>query len=172
MEKGATLRLQKTMQKATISKKRGKVMVIKRTDNNWYWTKRAKANKLNEEQTQMNNEMPAFTLTLLHAITNTHILHLRANSTATHLALGEFYPQLEELVDSLVESYQGKYGKIEQYGTAYDAPVESPVEYMIGLLEYVVKNRVDIPQDTYIQNIVDEVEQTIAGTLNKLRFYK
>lgn len=187
MEKRATLRLQKTMQKATISKEWGKVMPIRHTVNGWYWgskgpfankakalqvARAAHASGFKEEQTEMNNEMPAFTLTLLHAITNTHILHLRANSTATHLALGEFYPQLEELVDSLVESYQGKYGKIEQYGTTYDAPVESPVEYMIGLLEYVVKTRVDIPKDTYIQNIVDEVEQTIAGTLNKLRFYK
>ena len=147
-------------------------MPIIRKENNWYWINKAKANKLKEEQTKMNNEMPAFALTLLHAVTNTHIMHLRANSTATHLALGEFYPQLEDLVDSLVESYQGKYGQIMEYGTAYEAPANSPVEYMIGLAEYVQNNRVDLPQDSYIQNIVDEIVQSITSTLHKLRFYK
>jgi hypothetical protein len=128
--------------------------------------------RLSVKEETMNNEIPAFTLSLLHAVTNAHILHLRADSTATHLALGEFYPQLEELVDSLVESYQGKYGKIEQYGNEYTAPSTSPIEYMIGLLEYVEACRVDLPQDTYIQNIVDEIVQTITSALNKLRFYK
>jgi hypothetical protein len=162
-------------------------MPIRHTDKGWFWgskgpfpskdkalqvARAAHASGFKEEQEAMNNEMPAFSLTLLHAVTNTHILHLRADSTATHLALGEFYPQLEDLIDSLVESYQGKYGKIEDYGNAYTVPSSSPIEYMISLLEYVENNRVDLPQDTYIQNIVDEIVQTITGTLNKLRFYK
>ena len=98
-----------------------------------------------QKEEAMNNEMPAFSLALLHAVTNAHILHLRADSTATHLALGEFYPQLEDLVDSLVESYQGKYGKIENYGNTYTAPPIAPIEFMIGLLEYVEATRMDLP---------------------------
>lgn len=162
-------------------------MPIRHTDKGWFWgskgpfaskakalqvARAAHASGFKEEQEAMNNEMPAFSLTLLHAVTNGHILHLRADSTATHLAMGEFYTSLEELVDSLVESYQGKYGKIDQYGGFYQQPAASPVEFMISLLEYVEANRVDLPQDTYIQNIVDEIVQTITSTLNKLRFYK
>lgn len=162
-------------------------MPIRHTDKGWFWgskgpfatkakalqvARAAHASGFKEEQQNMNAEMPKFASDLLHAVTNTHIMHLRANSTATHLALGEFYPQLESLVDSLVESYQGKYGQIMEYGKEYEPPINSPIEYMIALAEYVQTARVDLPQDTYIQNIVDEIMQVITSTLNKLRFYK
>jgi len=45
--------------------------------------------------------MGEFILTLLHAVTNTHILHFRASTNAEHLQLGEFYPALSDLVDTL-----------------------------------------------------------------------
>lgn len=161
-------------------------MPIRHTDKGWYWgSKGPFATKVQAQSVAraayahgykegeiMTNEMPAFSLTLLHAVTNAHILHLRADSTAVHLAMGEFYTSLEELADSLIESYQGKYGKILNYGDFYSAPEASPIEYMIGLLEYVEANRIDLPDDTYIQNIVDEIVQAITATLNKLRFYK
>lgn len=161
-------------------------MPIRHTDKGWFWgskgpfqTKtqaqavaRAAYAHGYKEDVNMNNEMPAFSLALLHAVTNTHILHLRADSTATHLAMGDFYTSLEELTDNLIEAYQGKYGKIEEYGDFYPVPVKSPIEYMISLLEYVEANRIDLPDDTYIQNIVDEIVQSITSTLNKLRFYK
>lgn len=125
-----------------------------------------------EKEMATNNEMPSFALVMLHAVTNGHILHLAADSTAVHLAMGEFYTSLEGLADELIESYQGKYEKITDYGSFYMAPPKSPIEFMISLLEYVENNRDDLPQDTYLQNIVDEIVQTITSTLNKLRFYK
>lgn len=121
----------------------------------------------------MNNEKCAeFGIALLHAVTNAHILHLRADTISVHQAMGEFYPSIEELADAYIEACQGKYGKIEDYGNSYNAPPTSPIEYMVGLMEYVVTIRTELPQDTYLQNIVDEIEQSIASTLNKLRFYK
>ena len=42
-----------------------------------------------------------FILTLLHAATNTHILHFRTKSFAQHMALGTFYEELPDLVDTL-----------------------------------------------------------------------
>ena len=51
--------------------------------------------------------MGEFILTLLHAATNAHILHLRSRSFAEHSALGEFYQALPDLADKLAEAIQG-----------------------------------------------------------------
>lgn len=125
-----------------------------------------------KEEIVMDNQVRSFALNLLHGVTNAHILHLRADTTAVHLAMGEFYSTLEELTDSFIEAYQGKYEKIMDYGDAYAPPTLSPVEYMIAFLEDVEDKRQSLPQDTYLQNIVDEITQAITSTLNKLRYYK
>ena len=163
-------------------------MPIRHDTDGWYWGSKGpfdtKAKALQvaraahasgfREESEMDNtkEMPAFALNMLHSVTNGHILHLAADSTAVHLAMGEFYTGMEELVDDLVEAFQGKYNKIINYGSNYQPPPSSPVEYMVALLEYVEEARIDLPQDTYIQNIIDEIVQQITSTLNKLRFYK
>lgn len=120
----------------------------------------------------MNEDVAKFALGLLHGVTNAHILHLRADTYAIHKAMGHFYEDLGELVDSFVEGYQGKYGKIENYGAEYNPPPASATEYVIGFMEWIEKYRQTIPQDSYLQNQVDEMAQLIASTANKLRFYK
>lgn len=160
-------------------------MPVHKEPNGWYWGSkgpfdtRAQAAAVGRAayangykgEAQM-NPVADFALCLLHGVTNGHILHLRADSTAVHLAMGEFYTSLEELADSFIESYQGKYDKIKDYGNDYTPPPESPIEFMIAFLEEIDAYRKDIPQDTYLQNIVDEITQTTTSTLNKLRFYK
>jgi hypothetical protein len=61
------------------------------------------------------DNMGTFILTLLHAATNTHILHWQTKSFAEHMALGEFYEALPGLIDSLVEATQGATGEIIQF---------------------------------------------------------
>jgi len=43
---------------------------------------------------------------------NTHIAHWKTKSYAEHVALGDFYDKVIDLVDSLVECYQGNFGLI------------------------------------------------------------
>jgi len=162
-------------------------MPIRYTDKGWFWgskgpfiskakaiqvSRAAHANGFKEENEMTNDKYAEFALTLLHSVTNAHILHLRADTISIHLAMGEFYIEIGELADTFIEAYQGKYGKINDYGNQYDVPPLSPIEYMVGLMEYVSNTRTQLPQDTYLQNIIDEVAQSIASTLNKLRFYK
>ena len=160
-------------------------MPYRHTDKGWFWgskgpfaskaqamkvARAAYANGYKEESMEPNIE--SFALGLLHGVTNAHILHLRADSTAVHLAMGEFYSDLEELADSFIEAYQGKYDKITNYPDTYRSPDMNPIVYMTGFLDWVESNRKNLPQDTYLQNIVDEITQSITSTLNKLRFYK
>jgi hypothetical protein len=44
-----------------------------------------------------------------------HKLHLKTKSYAEHKALNEYYEEIVTLVDSFAESYQGRYGIIQQY---------------------------------------------------------
>ena len=61
------------------------------------------------------NEAGSFVLTLLHAATNAHLLHLKSRSYAEHMALGTFYAELPDLVDALAESIQGLKGELLDY---------------------------------------------------------
>ena len=113
-----------------------------------------------------------FFLTLLHAATNTHILHLQTTSYAEHVALGEFYTELPELVDTVIESIQGKYGQIIQYPQEYFIPSNSGLEELEALKTYVEQGRQMLPQDSEIQNDVDAISSLINSTIYKLKFLK
>lgn len=118
--------------------------------------------------------MGEFILTLLHAATNTHILHLRSKSFSEHSALGEFYQALPDLVDAVVEATQGRYGELIDYPVQYYAPASSGLEELEMLKDYIDEERHKdgIPQDSEIQNLIDEVADQVDSTLYKLRFLK
>lgn len=118
--------------------------------------------------------MGEFILTLLHAATNTHILHLKSKSFSEHMALGEFYQALPDLIDAVVEATQGRYGQLIDYPVQYYAPASTALEELQQLKDYVDETRrgEDIPQDTEIQNLIDEIASQIDSTLYKLTFLK
>lgn len=117
-------------------------------------------------------EYGEFLLTLMHSSTNTQILHRQTRSFAEHTALGEFYEAIIPLVDTLTESIQGLEGEIIDYPVDYYGPASSGLEELTSLKEYVAEERKGLPQDSEIQNIVDEVAALIDSTLYKLKFLK
>lgn len=108
-----------------------------------------------------------FAATLLHSATNTHFFHWSTDSYSKHVALAEYYDEIVELTDSFVESYMGKYGKITSFPSAYHQP-KDPVKYLQSLQRFVQDARGDLPQDTELQNIVDEIADLINTTTYKL----
>lgn len=119
----------------------------------------------------MNDNMAMFAATMLHSATNTHFFHWNTDSFSKHMALGEYYEEIVELVDDLVESYMGCYEQIKTFPSVYHQPKEA-VKYMESLKNFVNDARKDLPQETQIQNIIDEIAQLIDSTLYKLRFLK
>ena len=113
-----------------------------------------------------------FILTLLHAATNTHILHLKSKSFSEHMALGTFYEELPGLVDSVVESIQGLTGEIIDYPEMYYRPAATGQQELEELLEFVKENRQVLPPDSEVQNEVDNIATLINQTLYKLTFLK
>ena len=113
-----------------------------------------------------------FILTLLHAVSNTHILHWQTKSYSEHVALGEFYTALADLIDDLVEAMQGTYSTILEFPATYHAPSATGLEELQDLGTYFAQGRMDLPQDSEIQNLCDEIAQLIDSTTYKLTFLK
>ena len=114
-----------------------------------------------------------FTMCLLHSVTNAHILHLTTKSYAEHKALEDYYTEIGDLVDGFVEAFQGKYGLLHDFTADYALPGQ-PIEYLTYLKDEVatLRRSEKFPQDSELQNSVDEIAQLIDSTLYKLRFLK
>jgi len=108
-----------------------------------------------------------------HARTAAHVLHLKSRSYAAHKALNEFYDEIVDLADSFAEVYQGDYGLITEYPAKYDLSADA-LEMLENLSLWIEKNRKKCgdEDDTYLQNIIDEIVTLIRQTQYKLRFLK
>lgn len=113
---------------------------------------------------------------LLHSATVTHLMHLQAQgegSYAKHIALAAYYDGITDLVDAVAETIQGCYTElINDYPTSYSAILNDPVDYMASLKEYVAEARKDMPQQSNIQNEIDNIATLIDSTLYKLTFLR
>jgi hypothetical protein len=90
------------------------------------------------------------------------------------MALNGYYDGIVDLVDGLVESYQGKYDILTGY-KSYDIVSytnnENTIKYLQDLYSKVEKLR-KCCDESYIQNQIDAVCELINSTLYKLRFLK
>ena len=127
----------------------------------------------------MNDEEGDETLTelvmcLLHSATVTHIMHWQTESYAAHIALGEYYNEIPELVDAVIEAYQGKTGIILRKFPIEtdDYEAMTPLAYMEYLSEEMTEGRALFGEDSEIQNLVDAICDLIDSTMYKLRRFK
>jgi hypothetical protein len=103
------------------------------------------------------------------------VYHLQTSSYAAHKALNNYYDGIIDLVDGLVESYQGRYGILKGYSNfalmEYQS-CEAIREYFKALEKTIESGRTSLPQDSFIQNQIDEVITLISSTYYKLTFLK
>ena len=110
---------------------------------------------------------------LLHSSTAAHFLHLQTASFAAHEALGKYYAAIIDLADKYAEAYQGHYGIIplSDYPDGYKVQRDA-VAYANSLLTFVRGIRGDLPKDSDLQNIIDEIVGEIAALSYKLERFK
>ena len=111
----------------------------------------------------------------LHSRTQAHVFHLRVNGPgayAAHVALQSYYEGIVDIIDGLVESYQGKNGLIEfdeVEGLDNNADIKNIIKYFENLSTALIKIRKDESlQDSYIQNQIDTIDELIYSTKYKL----
>ena len=103
----------------------------------------------------------------LEARDQIHLIHLNTFSYAEHKALDAFYTGWLNLVDSFIETYQGKNGRI-------GGPIQIEVNSAMGATGYLTALRGFIEQDAMnivreddidLQNILSDMRQLINQTL-------
>jgi len=113
-----------------------------------------------------------FVSTLFSSRTQAHIYHLQTTgpgSLAKHEALNVYYDEIVGLIDGLIESTQGRYGIVRGYSSPSQFKEDDEcLMYFQALCQYVETARKSIPQDSYIQNEVDEIVKLIESTKYKL----
>jgi DNA-binding ferritin-like protein len=113
--------------------------------------------------------------TLMASRDQAHVFHWQttgAGSFAAHMALGAYYEAIPDMVDALVEAYQGKHGilkgfvpaeKFDEYSQA------TALKYFKALATYVDRSYTKIPkEDTNIINQLDAFKDLIYTTIYKL----
>ena len=94
--------------------------------------------------------------------------HNQTKSFSEHKALENFYSEILDLLDGLVESVAGIYGRPVGYTT--HAPEdyvskEQLMTYFKGVYDYIQTERGTLYKETWIQNQIDEIVELVAETL-------
>lgn len=112
---------------------------------------------------------------LLHSRNQAHVYHWQTKgvgSNAQHLALGEYYESIIDLVDNMVETYQGKYDIVtgyNQYLKEYTLnELENNASVYFDLLVVELEKYKAFFTDTWMINIFDTIIETAYKTKYKL----
>jgi hypothetical protein len=126
------------------------------------------------EQPEEKETLTDLVMCLLHSATVTHIMHWQTESYAAHKALRKYYETMPELLDDVIEAYQGKKDIILRGFISYMESYEqkTPLEYMEYLSQKVTNGRALFGDDSEIQNLVDAIADLIDSTMYKLRRFK
>jgi len=108
---------------------------------------------------------------LLRIQNQLRIFHWQTSSYAQHKAFGKAYEDLGDLIDSFVEIYIGKYGKVRAkltYSIELDNLEDNFLDYINNYIEYFLSlnNELDSEKDTDLLNIRDEM----LSVLNRLKY--
>lgn len=101
-----------------------------------------------------------------------HFEHWRARgdgSYAKHVALGDFYDDIIDAIDSLVEAYQGAFKLIGPIPTPETTPADC-LKCLEADAEWIEEHHEDICQgNRAIANLIDSVTGLYLSTIYKLR---
>ncbi len=107
--------------------------------------------------------------TLQQSIVDIWQAHLKADKHSTHVVLDEYYKDMPELIDTLIENYMGRYGKVLSYeNTLNVGSFTSPAEYLSALRNLVGEFRSKITASE-LQSDIDAILSFIDSTVYKLR---
>lgn len=112
-------------------------------------------------------EVNKFLGTLQHAVEATWTQHLRASKYNVHNILNDFYDDMLDNVDDLIEHYMGLHGKVENLENTIE-PGDDPIVYLEKLRKFVDDNYNDY-KESELQSDLDDIKATIDTALYKLK---
>ena len=99
--------------------------------------------------------------------TMSHMAHLKTKSYATHITLNEFYEEIIDLADSLIEAAQGQYGILDVPFINASGNVNDPIGMLQGHLKQLEMCMAMCDED-YLMSIFQEITALYRSTLYKL----
>jgi hypothetical protein len=100
-----------------------------------------------------------------------HILHLGTKSFAEHKALGKLYEDLNDLIDDLIETYQGQYGLVNIETTSIST--KNALEFVAELASECSEcHSLFDKKDTHLHNIIDEITALVYRVHYVVKFLK
>jgi len=101
--------------------------------------------------------------------------HNQTESYSEHRTLNGFYDRILGLLDGLVESTAGIYGRPKGY-EAHDfvdwTSTDETIKYFQNLYKYVETERTSLYSETWFQNQIDEISAQISTTIYLLTLKK
>lgn len=99
--------------------------------------------------------------------------HLKTSKYSKHMALDEFYTEMPELVDQLIEDYQAVNGVIDEYSCAFESSSLTALEYLEELREFIKDSRSEfIDGESELESDLDNILSLIDSTIYKVRELK
>jgi hypothetical protein len=107
--------------------------------------------------------------TLQQSIVDIWRAHLKTDKYSAHMAMDEYYKEMPELIDQLVENYMGRYGKVLSYESVLNPDTfTSPVEYLTALRDLVSETYETISASE-LKSDLDAILSQIDSTVYKLK---
>jgi len=102
-----------------------------------------------------------------------HLLHWKTDSYSKHMALGDFYDEIIDSIDEIIEVYQGARGLINNIPSVPRVRGDLLVAQLDADSMWVRENRSKISQGIpAVENLLDELAGEMLRTLYKLRQLK
>lgn len=107
--------------------------------------------------------------TLQECVTITWRLHLKTRKHHIHVTLNEFYDKALDIVDDIIEQYQGIYGIVEDpFTNCVVGDGKSESEYLTELKTFIENNRCVLGDHSEINSTIDEFIALIDSTIYKI----
>ena len=97
-----------------------------------------------------------------------HMAHLKTSSYAAHKALNEFYDEVVDEADTLIEVAQGQYGKLDIPFIGFEGSIEDPVMMLTEQLRILEGYGREIDEE-HLKNIFQEIQALYRKTLYLLK---
>lgn len=111
--------------------------------------------------------------TLQQSVVESWRKHLKTDKYSEHIALNEFYEEMPELVDALIEAWMGINGKVKSYKNNFTEEKMGTIEYLETLKKFVKAGKDDFLDDEEeLESLCDDILAQIDSTLYKIKELK
>lgn len=106
--------------------------------------------------------------TLQQSMVETWRDHLKTTKYSEHIALDEYYNDIIDKVDALIENWIGSHERVDNYVNLLDGEEYSAVEYLEALKDIVKEGR-ELMDSSELESCVDDILGLLDRTLYKLK---